>query len=272
MSRQKIMIIGAIIAVLVTAVGGGLALVMSQQGRVVGSAPASRSAASTSSPAVGLPTDSSVAPTAPQDKQLTTAAPAPVTAVAEATPPTPTSTPSPTATALATVTPPATATLSTAEAKVLIPARISASSSAPNSQDARGAITTFGPDNSIDGQPETAWRVQGDGVNQWLLLEFAGPVALRELQLLPGYAKIDAIDGTNRFYQNRRVRRIRLEFSDGSNLEVTLDDAPVLQPVALTDVRTTSVRIVILESLPPALADGREYTPISEIVVLGVPL
>ncbi|NTV64770.1 MAG: hypothetical protein HGA65_14745 [Oscillochloris sp.] len=145
----------------------------------------------------------------------------------------------------------------------LAPLRITASSSAPNSKDTQGNITTFVPQNVGDGQVDTAWRVEGDGVNQWIELTFVGPVVLREVRVVPGYAKIDPRSGVNRFYENYRVRRVRLEFDNGSRREATLEDRPEAQPIPIDNISSQSLRIVILESLPPP-SDGRPYTPISE--------
>jgi hypothetical protein len=269
MSRQTAMIIGAVVALVLLAVAGGVLFVNSQQRVVVGSAAA---------PTFAPPPTLQIAPTA---APATASSTEPVLGRTEGTsdsPETstsrlePSSVPSVAPSPLGTSTTPATPTLLPTEGSALpiTPARLSASGNAPNSQDAEGNITTFVAENAGDGRIETAWRIAGDGVNQWLLIEFARPVELRELRILPGYAKIDEQDGTNRFLQNRRVRRVRLEFSTGASVEALLDDLPVLQPILTDNVRTEFVRIVILESLPPALADGREFTPISEVEAVGV--
>jgi hypothetical protein len=258
-AMSRYLLIGAVIAVIIVAVAGGLFFVTSQQGRVVGSS-SSLAPTTARAPIVNpLPTD---APNATSTVPLA----APSTAVATAVrPATPTARPRPPAATLQAAT-----TQSQAEPAKVAPVQVSASNSAPDSQDARGNITTFLPENTIDGQLETAWRVPGDGVSQWLLLEFAQPVELSTVRILPGYAKVDVDDGTNRFLQNRRVRRVRLEFSAGPAVEATLEDEPAVQGIPVSGVRTSFVRIVILESLPPALADGRDFTPISEVEVEGL--
>jgi hypothetical protein len=150
------------------------------------------------------------------------------------------------------------------------PRRVTASGVADPSVDSAGATTTFDAANLADGRPDTAWRVAGDGRGQSVQLDFAGPVRVSEVQLIPGYAKLDAIDGTNRFNQNRRVRAVRLEFSDGSSFTATFADLPTLQAVALPQpVVSSYLRIVILETTDPGAQNGRDFTPISEIVVIG---
>jgi hypothetical protein len=151
------------------------------------------------------------------------------------------------------------------------PLSASASNSAPPAVDANRRQTTFTADNAVDGQTDTAWRVEGDGIGQYLQFAFARPLRITEIQLIPGYAKIDPLDGTDRFPQNRRVKRVRFEFSDGSQVEGAFADSPTLQAVRLpTPILTSSLRIVILETAPPAVArEPRNFTPISEVVVIG---
>lgn len=239
--RQTTLIIGAVAVVALLAIIGGVAFVVTQN-RSVQPDGASSPAALTAT-RVALPTRT------PRPSMASAPPASPASSVALTLP---TRTPRPAAVARIT------------------PLWVSASDYAPNSRDAQGNTTTFTPDNAVDGRFDTAWRVAGDGVNQWLLLEFAGPVEVREVLILPGYAKIDPVDGTNRFWQNRRVRRVRLEFRSGERIEALLDDQAMLQPIRVNNVVTDAIRIVILESLPPAVDDGRDFTPISEVEVIGV--
>jgi outer membrane protein assembly factor BamB len=150
------------------------------------------------------------------------------------------------------------------------PSSVTASSFAPSALDSIGNTITYEPANVADGRRETAWRVEGDGVGQFVQLDFARPVRVAEIRLLPGYAKIDPYDGTDRFAQNRRVRRARFEFSDGSSVEASFDDVADLQSIPIGPLVTSFVRVVILETIAPASDDPLDFTPISEVVVLGV--
>lgn len=150
------------------------------------------------------------------------------------------------------------------------PLRITASNQADQSVDSLGNITTFVASNAVDGDYETAWRVPGDGRGQYLLLEFAQPMIVSEIRIVPGYAKIDPRDNTNRFYQNRRVVRVRIETSDGIPIEATFVDAPIAQPIPLNGVTTNTIRVIIIETTDPGAVNGRDFTPISEIEVYGV--
>lgn len=153
--------------------------------------------------------------------------------------------------------------------QVLVPRFVSASSSAPDSFDSKGNVTSFTPANALDGRMDTAWRVPGNGINQFLLLEFSNPVRVTAIALVPGYAKVDPSDSTNRFLQNRRIQRVRYEFSDGSNVEATFTDTPSMQLVNVQPVVTTSIRIVILQTSEPGTSDPRDFTAISEVSTSG---
>jgi hypothetical protein len=128
---------------------------------------------------------------------------------------------------------------------------ISASGVAQPSVSRCGDRTTFEASNAIDGVRETAWRVPGDGRGAFLQMSFDAPIRITDLQLIPGYAKLDPCDQTDRFTQNRRVRRVNLTFSDGSQASGELRDAPELQSIAFPPVVTNWVRVTIVETTEP---------------------
>jgi hypothetical protein len=149
--------------------------------------------------------------------------------------------------------------------------RVTASGQAPNATDGCQQTTTFDPANVVDGNPETAWRVGGDGVGSYVQLNFDSSIRVSEVQILPGYAKVDHCTGDNRFTQNRRVKRVELTFSNGSTVISDLRDAPQMQSIPVSPVQTQWVKITILETYPQPAGDaGRNFTPISEVQVVGV--
>lgn len=153
---------------------------------------------------------------------------------------------------------------------ILQPNSVSASAFATDSFDSQGNTTTFIPENAVDGRLDTAWRVEGDGLGQYIEFAFNGLVRIDEIKIVPGYAKIDASDGTNRFIQNRRVRSVRITFSDGSSTNVKLNDEPQYQQISLqSPVVTTYIRITILETTEPGSNDPRNFTAISEVTLIG---
>lgn len=149
----------------------------------------------------------------------------------------------------------------------IYPIKVSASAHAPPGFDSQGNPTTFEPHNVIDGVETTAWRIPGTGVGDFLLLEFAAPTLVSRIGLIPGYAKTDFYDGTDRFLQNRRVRRVVIEFSNGAMTRATFDDERRMQYKALSaPVETTFIRITIEETTEHG---GRDFAAISEIIVIG---
>ena len=124
---------------------------------------------------------------------------------------------------------------------------------------------TYEPRLAVDDDPETAWRVAGDGQGDYLTLDFGRPVRLNRVGLIPGYAKIDSVDGTDRFTQNRRVLQVRYRFEQGTPVEQTFRQTPEIQYVAV-DAITTRLTIEILATTP---SGGRDFTPISEVEVFG---
>jgi hypothetical protein len=150
------------------------------------------------------------------------------------------------------------------EVVFLPPVGVQASATAADSQDAAGDPVTFDAGNAVDGDPTTAWRVPGDGVGNYLVLTFDRPVHVQEIAMIPGYAKVDPIDGTDRFLQNRRVQSADFEFSDGQVMTVSFLDQPVLQSASV-GVETTEVTMRINTSIPAQ----RDFTAVSELQVYG---
>jgi len=149
----------------------------------------------------------------------------------------------------------------------LAPASVQASATAPPGTDARGAVVSYAAANLVDGDPSTAWRVPGSGQGVVLTLRFAKPVIVTRIGLIPGYAKVDPADGSNRFFQNRRVHRVRYG-AVGISREASFVDQPELQTVDVQSKPSTEVTVEILESTAPG---DRDFTAISEIEVSGLP-
>ncbi len=148
---------------------------------------------------------------------------------------------------------------------LLAPSAVDATSVAPPGKDSRGQRITYEPEHLTDHNPSTAWRTPGNGLGQQLRLAFAGPVRVRRVGLIPGYAKIDPFDGTDRFMQNRIVRSVRYLFDDGTVVAAAFSPQPVLQ---FTDVDvltgTVTVEIVLTSE-----HGGRDFTAVSDIEVFG---
>ncbi|MCA1674935.1 MAG: hypothetical protein LC799_23020 [Actinobacteria bacterium] len=151
-------------------------------------------------------------------------------------------------------------------------ASASASCVSSPSHDAGGTMVTYGPDNAVDGAVDTAWRCDGTGVGQRLDLSFPGQMTLTSVGLVPGYAKTDADDGTDRYTQNRRISAVQYTFDHGSSVVQHFDTGTYrsLQTVALPNVSTSHLTITILGSVDGEATNGQpafDQVAISEVAV-----
>lgn len=99
-----------------------------------------------------------------------------------------------------------------------------ATCTADPSTDSAGNRVTFEASNVLDADPDTAWRCEGDATGEELTLTFDEPVTISSLSLIPGYAKVDPTDGTNRFWENRTMTQVRWSFDDGTSIQQFIDD------------------------------------------------
>lgn len=152
-------------------------------------------------------------------------------------------------------------------------ASASASCESGPSEDAGSKTVTYEPEKVIDEFPDAAWRCPGNGVGQSLRINFQGKVTLTSIGMVPGYAKIDSADRTDRYVQNRRISTVSYTFDDGSAEQQTFDtDARnrSVQTIPLPNVSTSHVVITILSSVAgEAIGDQspRDYVAISEVTV-----
>lgn len=120
--------------------------------------------------------------------------------------------------------------------------------------------------NIADDDTSTAWRVAGDGVGQWIELDFGKPVQIDHLLVWNGDQRSDGA-----FSTNSRVRGMVIEFPD-TNKVYDVNELPSRQQsVRVTMKRrppvTDSIRIRITRAWP-----GEDpVTAISEIQALAVP-
>lgn len=200
-----------------------------------------------------------------------------ISAVGEATAPPPpaTATPRTTPTATRTVTPIPTHTRTpTPVSSNLAPlAEIIASSYAEEGKDTCKPpnTTNFHPSNLSDGELTTAWRVEGDPTQDYVLFTFARPAIVQRIAIVPGYAKSDACTPSlNWCTINQVPKTIRLTFDDGSYEILNLERRCSWQYVSFVSVETQTIRLTILDTYPASDPKvQRDFTPISEIQVFG---
>jgi serine/threonine protein kinase len=147
-------------------------------------------------------------------------------------------------------------------------ASATATSTAPNNVDRCGNPTSYEPIKATDGDLATAWRAPGDASGTRLNFTLAAPAVVTKVGLVPGFAKVDACDGTDRFRQNRRVSRV--QWRVGINVfEQDLQDTPGMQTITIPAMLpNTSVGLLVEGTRLPG---DRDFTAISEILIEGRP-
>jgi hypothetical protein len=136
--------------------------------------------------------------------------------------------------------------------------------------DAAGNQITYEKDNLVDGDPATAWRMDGDGRGAVLRFTFDQPVRLSQVGLINGYAKTDPTDGTDRYAQMRRITHVTWTFDDGRTMRQALQDGVRTEQLAdVPDLTVRSVTLRIDATARPPRKRGLDYTPISEVYLMG---
>ncbi|MGZ6815464.1 MAG: NADase-type glycan-binding domain-containing protein [Mycobacteriaceae bacterium] len=169
----------------------------------------------------------------------------------------------------------ATTTAASGPAAAVQPSTGKATCVARPAQDSSGAVQRYDVSNAFDGDNNTAWRCDGAAEGVTLEFVFPGPVHLRSLGLVPGYDKVDPVDGTDRFAQGRTILQARWEF-DGSSMAVDPNGARGMFRTPV-DVTTTKVRLVIAKTAKGVAAPNKrgvaqspvDTTAISEVEFLA---
>lgn len=150
--------------------------------------------------------------------------------------------------------------------------RAEARVTAPPNQDLSGDPVRYVAANMLDGVVSTAWRMPGDGTGETLTFTLPSEFVLTEVGLINGYAKLDR-DGRghtiNWYARNRRITRVTWSFDDGSTVTQRLGRTLRIQRLSLDPTRTTTVKLTLDRVSAPAARNGRNYTPISEIALVG---
>jgi hypothetical protein len=162
--------------------------------------------------------------------------------------------------------------VSTDEAEKLQPRLLSATCQAPAGTDAAGNPITYEAERTLDGRPETAWRCEGAAVGVRLVYEFYQPMAITAVGLIPGYAKIDPTDGTDRFLENYTVTAVEWQFDGGQTHRQSIPaPRPTLTMSELpVEVVASQVVLEITDTGNPGAA--REFTAISDVAFTGFPI
>ncbi|MBF8984415.1 VWA domain-containing protein [Lutibacter sp. B2] len=117
------------------------------------------------------------------------------------------------------------------------------------------------PENAIDGSYNTAWveNADGHGINEWIKLNFKGTYAINGVNFSNGYKKRNDL-----FYKNSRIKKLRMQFSDGTYHDIRLDDKfSYIDRIAFDNPKvTSSIKFIILEVYPGSKFDDTCITDI----------
>ena len=153
-------------------------------------------------------------------------------------------------------------------AETLVLTSANASCTSAPGVDAAGEPVTYEPAAAIDADAETAWRCDGNGSGVTLDLTLGQKAMVSRVGLVPGYAKTDPVDGTDRYAENRRISEVTWSFDDGEAVTQRFDtgtDNRSLQSTGVPDAETRAVEITIEASEEAA----RNTVAISTVQVQG---
>ncbi|MAO82116.1 discoidin domain-containing protein [uncultured Nocardioides sp.] len=137
-----------------------------------------------------------------------------------------------------------------------------------------GRPTSYEAGNMVDGDPETAWRVDGDASGETLRFTFDEPVTLTSVGLVNGYAKT-SVDGSGAEFDlyagGRRVLQVQWVLDGEAVIDQALSDGDrELQRVDTGAVEVTVVELRLLEvSAPGKGPAARDKTAVSEVSLEG---
>jgi len=141
----------------------------------------------------------------------------------------------------------------------------------PPSKDLLGNLVSFRAANMTDGVTSTAWRMPGSGAGQVLTFRLPTDAVLTQVGLINGYAKIGRDEKghkTDWYRLNRQITKVTWIFDDGTKVTQDLASTSSLQTIDIDPVRTTVIRLK-LETVTKTPPKGRNYTPISEVSLVG---
>ena len=149
------------------------------------------------------------------------------------------------------------------------PVAVAADCQAPPATDDAGNPVTYLPPNMVDGNPNTAWRCDGDGLGHTITISLGADVSIAELGLINGYAKLDPKSSAHRYPEYRRITAVTWGFADGTTVQQTfVDGAETPQTLRIPAHTTSALTLTIDGSTAPGLtARTRDAVLISEITL-----
>lgn len=124
-----------------------------------------------------------------------------------------------------------------------------ATCTAPDAVDGAGHLVSYRARNTIDGDLSTAWRCGGTALGVRLTFRLPPGTTVRQVGLVPGYAKTDPADGVDRYAEGNRITLVRWVLAPGVSILQRLDPDPLdrsLQVLRVPATRTDVIRLQIL--------------------------
>jgi hypothetical protein len=154
-------------------------------------------------------------------------------------------------------------------------ATVEVPATAPPNLDVDGNQVRYEGRNMLDGVPETCWRMPGDGTGAVITINLAEPTKISSVGLINGYAKTatGAGGGTLDWYAgNRRILAVEWTFDDGTVVQQELAETRDVQSVDVGSVTTSTITLRLLQVSKPGKGPAaRNYTPISDVAIVGTP-
>jgi hypothetical protein len=132
--------------------------------------------------------------------------------------------------------------------------------------DGAGDTTSYEASHLLDGDPTTAWRMDGDGTGAVLTftLDTGRPIAT--LGLINGYAKTDPATGEDRYAENRRITHVTWIVGGRAIEESLVDGSRQMQVVSFPPVRASRIELRIDAVTGPG-APQFNRTVISDVLI-----
>lgn len=105
----------------------------------------------------------------------------------------------------------------------------------------------YSPKMVIDGKTATSWveADEGDGIGEWIKLDFLKAAKVSKLKIWPGYARDEDV-----YFKNNRLKKIRVEFSNNPAQEFELTDEYKKHEITLPGYTTGYIKIIIKSVWP----------------------
>ena len=147
------------------------------------------------------------------------------------------------------------------------PTQVKVGCQAPQTTDDAGNPVYYVPEQMLDGQMNTAWRCNGNGIGEAITFQFPAGTAIVEVGLVNGYAKVDPASGAKRYGEYRRITRATWSFANGTSFQQPLEDrVHTVQKLSIPAQPGDQIMLTIEGSTGPGSnARGRDAVVISEV-------